>query len=209
MSSNKPTKLLWMDLEMTGLDPEKDRILEVGAIVTDFDFNELDTYEAVIRQTPEALERLKESEWYEYVNGQRQKKGTVYDMASQNGLLEKVQHGEDEAKVREEVAKMISKNFDQLAILAGNSIHQDRRFVRQWWPEVEELLHYRMLDATSYKVLMQGKYGFEFNKPDEHRALEDIRGSIQEVQYYLKKLPRYLAADEQVVEDNQVEGVET
>lgn len=193
MSKDKnPEKLLWIDLEMTGLDPEVDRILEIGLIVTDFDFKELDTYEAVIHQEPSELKRLKESDWYEYSYGKRKKIGTVYDMAQKNGLLDKVASGKSEQDVQREVVEIIKKNFDQRAVLAGNSIHQDRRFIRQWWPEVEGLLHYRMLDITSFKILMQGKFGEEFRKQDEHRALEDIRGSIQELGYYLRKLPKYL-----------------
>lgn len=181
-----------MDLEMTGLEPTADRILEVGIVVTDFEFKELDTYEAVIFQKPKTMERLKKADWYEYPGGKRQKIGTVHDMALKNGLIDKVAAGKEEKDVEAEVAKLIRKHFDELAILAGSSIHQDRRFIRRWWPEVEKLLHYRMLDTTAYKILMQGKYGVDFKKPDEHRALEDIRGSIEELRYYLKKLPQYL-----------------
>jgi len=186
--NNIPTKLLWIDLEMTGLEPNDDRILEVGVVVTDFEFNELDTYEAVVFQEPEILERMKSADWYEYPDGKRTKVGTVYDMASKNGLVDRIEAGKSEEEVEKDVARLIRKNFDELAILAGSSIHQDRRFIRNWWPEVETLLHYRMLDVTAYKILMQGKYGVEFMKPDEHRALGDIRGSIQELQYYLKKM---------------------
>lgn len=190
--NNNPKKLLWMDLEMTGLNPEADRILEVGLIVTDFEFNELETYEAVVFQEQSELDRLKKSDWYEYVDGKRRKVGSVYDMAKKSGLLDKITTGKPESEVEKDVAKIISKNFDGLAILAGNSIHQDRRFIRSWWPKVEALLHYRMMDITSFKILMQGKFGQEFRKPDEHRALEDIRGSIQELGYYLRKLPKFL-----------------
>ena len=190
-----------MDLEMTGLNPVKDRILEVGLIVTDFDFNELATYEAVIFQEPSTLERLKQSDWYEYSNGKRVKKGSVYGMTQKSGLLARISTGKPESQVEQEIAKLIQDNFDQLAILSGNSIHQDRKFIRTWWPRVETLLHYRMLDVTSFKIWMQGKYGQEFRKPDQHRALEDIRGSIQELGYYLRKLPKYLEDSNAASED--------
>ena len=71
-----------------------------------------------------------------------------------------------EQKVAADFAKFIQKHFDEPAVLAGNSIHQDRRFMRKWWPEVDGLLHYRMLDVSSYKIIMQGKYGKEFVKRD-------------------------------------------
>ena len=183
-----PTKLLWIDLEMTGLDPIEDRILEVGVIVTDFSFEELDSYEAVIKQPQAVLNRMKKAAWYEWEGTQRVKVGTVYDMAKSNGLLDKIAEGEDEDKVEKQLIKLVEKNFDKPAVLAGNSIHQDRRFIRQWWPDLEQKLHYRMLDVTSFKIWMQGSRGQEFQKPDAHRALEDIRGSIGELKHYLNRL---------------------
>jgi oligoribonuclease len=72
--------------------------------------------------------------------------------------------------------------------LAGNSIHNDRNFIKRWWPEVDELLHYRMLDVSSLKIIMQGKYGLSFEKNDAHRAYDDIQASIAELQYYLEWL---------------------
>jgi oligoribonuclease len=188
MSKNYPSKLLWLDLEMTGLDPVNDRILEVGAIVTDFKFKEFDSFTAVIKQSDKVLSRMKTAAWYDFTGGKRVKKGTVYDMASQNGLVERVSQGLDEMKTEELLVEVVKKHFNQLAVLAGNSIHQDRRFIRQWWPNLEKLLHYRMLDVSSFKVWMQGAYSTEFKKPDQHRALEDIRGSISELKYYLRKL---------------------
>jgi oligoribonuclease len=77
---------------------------------------------------------------------------------------------------------------DEPAVLAGNSIHNDRIFIKKWWPEVEALLHYRMLDVTTLKIIMQGKYGYEFEKNDAHRAFDDIQASIAELQHYLEKL---------------------
>lgn len=183
-----PKKLLWVDLEMTGLDPNHDRILEVGAVVTDFKFNELDTYEAVVKQSQADLDRMRRAPWYEWQGSRRVQTGTVYDMAEQNGLLEKVAKGKDETIVQQELINVVRHHFDQSVVLAGNSIHQDRRFIRKWWPELEKMLHYRMLDVTSFKIWMQGSRGHEFQKPDDHRALEDIRGSIEELQYYLNQL---------------------
>jgi oligoribonuclease len=166
-----PTKLLWIDLEMTGLDPEIDRIIEVGVIITDFDFNELATYETVIKQDLDAL--------------------TLDPWITDNltNLLTQVPAGKDEQEVIAGLMKLIDENFDEApVILAGNSIHQDRRFIRQWWPELEARLHYRMLDVSSFKIWMMGKHGTIFHKPEQHRALEDIRGSIQELRQYVDKI---------------------
>ena len=168
----KRAKLLWIDLEMTGLDPAKCRILEVAAIATDWNFQELATYQSVIHQPNRVLRKA--DEWVQE------------NMAE---LLDKSRESErSEARVTEELLDFIRKNFGEKAdvVLAGNSIHQDRRFIRRYWPEIDSRLHYRMLDVSSYKLVAQGLKKREFKKESAHRALEDIRDSIAELQYYLK-----------------------
>lgn len=165
------TKLLWVDLEMTGLEPKSDRILEIAAIVTDFDFNELDSYVSAISQSSEVLANM--NEWCQTTH-----------IAS--GLLKEVATAPAEQQVAKYFEQFIVRNFgNEPAILAGNSIHQDRRFIRQWWPDVEALLHYRMLDVSSYKIIMQGKYHKIFGKKETHKALDDINESIAELKFYL------------------------
>jgi oligoribonuclease len=172
---------------MTGLEPETDRILEVAVIVTDFKFNELVIYEAAVSQSEETLSGM--NEW-------------VKEQDKKSGLSKKVrEEGVAESKVIKDITALIKEQFDQPAVLAGNSIHQDRRFIRKWWPEVDQLLHYRMLDVSSFKVLMQGKYQLGFNKPEVHRALNDIRGSIEELKYYLSRLPKVLKKLETAQDD--------
>lgn len=188
-----PDKLLWLDLEMTGLDPDSDRILEVGAIVTDFELREIEHYEALIKQPERVLDRMKSGDWYNWSSGVRKRMGTVYDMHAQNGLLERVrQDGRREKDVEAELIELVSKHFDSAVYLAGNSIHQDRRFILRWWPKFEAKLHYRMVDVSSFKVFLQGRYGLEYHHPDTHRALDGIRGSISELSYYLKQMPKLL-----------------
>lgn len=178
-----------MDLEMTGLDPDEHRILEVAAIITDFKLKELNKYHAYIKQPGLQLEKMKQAPWYDWTGGVRTLRGTVYDMATNNGLIDSVKkHGKSQGQVEKELIALVKENFEQQPILAGNSIHQDRRFIRRWWPKLEKLLHYRMLDVSSFKVYMQGRYEVDWKKPDEHKALEDIRGSIKELDYYSKKI---------------------
>jgi len=161
-----------MDLEMTGLDPRQHVITEVGVVVTDWEFKTLATYEAIIFHPEEVLDKA--NEW-------------VKKQDLSTGLLEEVRkNGRPEKEVLAELADFIREQFNgEPAVLAGNSIHQDRRFIREWWPEVEELLHYRMLDVSSWKLVMCDKYEVAFAKQERHRAVEDIHESIAELQYYL------------------------
>lgn len=167
------TKLLWVDLEMTGLDANKDVIIEVAAEVTDFTFQTLASYEAVVFQPEEKLNNM--NEW-------------AANQHAKSGLTERVRtEGKPEQIVVRELADFINANFgDEPAVLAGNSIHNDRLFIKQWWPEVDSLLHYRMLDVSSWKLVMQAKYGVSFDKNDAHRAFDDIQASIAELQYYIE-----------------------
>ena len=84
----------------------------------------------------------------------------------------------------------MDKNLDKNTpiILAGNSVHIDRRFIVNYWPRFDSRLHYRMLDVSAWKVVFEGKFRTKFAKPDNHRALDDIRGSIQELEYYLARI---------------------
>jgi oligoribonuclease len=170
--SAAPTKLLWVDLEMTGLDPNEHVIIEVAVEVTDLNFKTLASYEALVLQPEDKLTRM--NEW-----AQKQ-----HDTS---GLTERVRReGRPETEVIHELVGFIKAQFgDEPAVLAGNSIHNDRLFIKQWWPEVEALLHYRMLDVSAWKVLMQGKYDVQFQKKEVHRAFDDIQASIAELQYYL------------------------
>lgn len=173
----KPKKLLWVDLEMTGLDPDKDKILAVAAIVTDWEFNEIATYQAVQKVDPGFMEKQMDTPfWKEYP-------------AVREALFAQNEKGKSCRAVEGELLKFVKKHIgvEDKVLLAGNSIHQDRRFIENEWPRFAEKLHYRMLDVSAWKVVFEGKFAKKFAKPEAHRALEDIRGSIEELKYYLKK----------------------
>ena len=172
-----PKKILWLDLEMTGLDPAEERILEVAVIVTDWQFNELESWESGVGHPLDLVQkRMDESEFY-----------TLYPQNKQQ-LLELCAKSPPEKEVEARLAAFIERHFEsgEPALLAGNSIHTDRGFIRQWWPTVEQKLHYRMLDVSAWKVVMAGKYHTEFTKQETHRAVDDIRESIAELKYYLE-----------------------
>lgn len=168
-----PSKLLWVDLEMTGLEVDKDVIIEVACEITDFEFKTLASYEAIIAHPDDKLANM--NEW-----SARQH--------AASGLIERIKNeGRDEKDVIHELVGFIKAQFgSEPAILAGNSIHNDRAFIKKCWPEVEDLLHYRMLDVTSYKIIAQAKYGVNFAKKEVHRAFDDIQASIAELQFYIE-----------------------
>ncbi len=174
----KHAKLLWIDLEMTGLDPVEDRILEVAAIATDWDFKEIARFEAVKKVGPALMKKRMVGEFWEKYADVRQA------LTAQN------ETGKNGRTVENELLAFIDEHFDadERVLLAGNSIHQDRKFIENEWPRLNAKLHYRMLDVSAWKVVFDGKYGKKFAKPEAHRALEDIQGSIQELKYYLKKV---------------------
>ena len=173
-----PTRLLWVDLEMTGLDCEKDVILEVAAEITDFNFKTLASYEAIVAQPQKTVvERMQKNVWWQDYP------------ANRDEFIQKVATGKPSSQVEQELIALVQEHFgDQPAILGGNSIHNDRNFIKQWWPALDLKLHYRMLDVSSLKIFMQGKYGVEFEKKEVHRAFDDIQASIAELQYYLEWL---------------------
>lgn len=172
----KHAKLLWVDLEMTGLDPVSDRILEVAAIATDWNFEEFATFEMVVHQPDDIMEQM--NEWCVAQHGA-------------SGLTERVKAAtQDDKAVEQTLITWAKKHFDTTdkILLAGNSIHMDRRFIERQWRDFDALLHYRMLDVSAWKVVFEGKYRKKFAKPEAHRALSDIRGSIEELKYYLGKV---------------------
>jgi len=176
----KNAKILWMDLEMTGLDAANDLILEVAAIATDWDFKEIATYQGVVKHEDMTLdEKLAANSIFWDANPD-----------SKNGLLAQNKDGKDLLEVEDDLLKFINEHFEEgvPVLLGGNSIHMDRRFIVSQWPKVDQRLHYRMLDVSAWKVVFEGKYGKKFAKPQDHRALEDIRGSIMELKYYLGKV---------------------
>ena len=183
MTKVKQATLLWVDLEMTGLDPIEDRILEVAAIATDWDFNEIATYEAAVKVGPRLVEK-------------RMLKGPSAEFfakfpESRDALIKQnEERGRNGRTIENELLAFVDEHFAAglPVLLAGNSVHMDRRFIINEWKRLDERLHYRMLDVSAWKVVFEGKFKKKFAKPEAHRALSDIRGSIEEIKYYLKKI---------------------
>lgn len=174
--ASKKANLLWIDLEMTGLSPVHDKILEVAAIATDWDLNEIATYTGVVKVDEVLMRERMVGEFWE-------KNKVSYD-----ALMAQNANGKSAREIEKELLDFVAQNFDEPIYLAGNSIHQDRKFIEREWKELNEKLHYRMLDVSAWKVYFEGALHQRFLKPENHRALDDIRGSIEELKWYLKKL---------------------
>jgi oligoribonuclease len=167
--------LFWVDLEMTGLDPDTCTIIEIASLVTDNELNILAEGPALVIHQPAALLEKMDA-W----NQEHHKKSGLYDavLASQVSL----------EKAEEETLQFLKAWLPQRkAPLCGNSIWQDRRFLCRYMPKLEGFLHYRNIDVSSFKEVIRRWYpgGAELpRKKEAHRALDDIKESINELRFY-------------------------
>ena len=104
---------------------------------------------------------------------------------SRDALLKQNKTGKTAKEVEKELVRFVNEHFGEEVILAGNSIHQDRKFIDKEWPTLAKKLHYRMFDVSAWKVYFEGAKGKKYIKRDMHRALDDINGSIEEIKWYL------------------------
>ncbi len=169
------TFLVWLDMEMTGLDPERDRIIELAIIVTDSQLQTIaESPVWVIHQDEARLAAM--DEWNRKTHGR-------------SGLTERVRASTlDEAGVEKEALAFIATYVPQAASpLCGNSVGQDRRFMFKYMPQFEAWFHYRNLDVSTLKELCRRwkpEVAKGFSKKADHSAAADIRESIEELKYY-------------------------
>jgi oligoribonuclease len=175
--------LVWIDLEMTGLDPDRDRVIEIATVVTDKQLNWLAEGPVIaIHQGDAILAGM--DEWNTRQHGQ-------------SGLTERVRT----SRVTEREAELATLAFLGRHVepgsspMCGNSICQDRRFLARWMPELEKFFHYRNLDVSTLKELARRwapVVANGFQKESRHLALDDVRDSIDELKYYREHLLRPL-----------------
>ena len=191
----KDNRIVWIDLEMTGLDPKRHVIVEVAALVTDAELNILDEGLDIVVGASEA--ELAEMDDF------------VTKMHTDNGLLDEIKTSTVSVQEAEDaVLELLEKHCDPAhpAPLAGNSIATDRAFIREHMPRLDAALHYRMIDVSTVKELTRRWFPRAyFNQPDKgmaHRALADIVESIRELDYYRRAVfvdtprPETAAAEE-------------
>ncbi len=172
---DKKTNLIWIDLEMTGLDPEQERIIEIATIVTDKDLNVLAEGPAlVVHQSKELMDSM--DDWCTQHHGD-------------SGLTARVLASEiSDSKAEQETLAFLEKWVELgESPMCGNSIGQDRRFLVRYMPKLEDYFHYRNLDVSSLKELAS-RWKPEilkgFKKENKHLALDDVKESIAELVYY-------------------------
>ena len=169
-------RLVWIDLEMTGLDPMHDEIVEIACIVTEGDLTELDEgISLVVKPNDAPLAAMDQF---------------VVDMHTSSGLIDEIPQGISLADANEAVLAYIKSHIPESrkAPLAGSSVYVDRIFLSRYMPDIDAHLHYRIVDVSSIKELTKRWYPRAYyNTPEKtgnHRALADIRESIAELRYY-------------------------
>ena len=169
-----PSNLAFIDLEMTGLDPQRDAILQAALVVTDRELTPLDEYCCDIWQPDDVLALMSPF---------------VRDMHQKNGLIDRVRASRTDLRdAQRQLLTRIAAMCDHPAILCGSSIWVDRMFIDRHMPGLAGYLHYRMIDVTSVRLLVErtlGAEGLFVKSPEgEHDALVDIRNSIAELRHY-------------------------
>ncbi len=180
MAPQKNDIIVWLDMEMTGLDPECCVPIQVAMVITSSELKELDSMEITIWQ-PEA--RLSTME------------PIVRNMHTENGLVKQVQKSQTSVGEAEQALLQCLARWckPREGVLAGNSIHQDRRFLRKYFPSIDGYLHYRMIDVSTLKELAKRWYGPEVlyaKGTNQHTALADTRESIAELAHYRETMLR-------------------
>ncbi|KMN33497.1 MULTISPECIES: oligoribonuclease [Chromobacterium] len=167
--------LIWLDMEMTGLNPETDRIIEVAMIVTDSQLNVVAESPVLVIHQPDAvLDGM--DDWNKNTHGK-------------SGLIEKVKASTlGEAEAEQILLDFMAQHVPpRITPMCGNTIHQDRRFMVRWMPKLEEYFHYRNLDVSTLKELCKRwkpEVARGVVKRGKHEALADILESIEELRYY-------------------------
>lgn len=181
MAGSLAPMLVWMDLEMTGLEPTRDVIVEIATLVTDDELNIVaEGPDLVVHQSDEALALMDKF---------------VVDMHTRSGLLPAIKASTISlAEAGEQTLAFIRQHVAEprTVPLCGNSIGTDRRFLAAYLPDIENFLHYRSVDVSSVKELVRRWYpqvrGERPRKQGNHRALDDIRESVNELRYYREKV---------------------
>lgn len=170
-----PGHLIWIDMEMSGLNPETDRVIEVAIVITDVQLNTVaEAPVLVVHQPDDVLERM--DDWNKSTHGK-------------SGLIERVKASTlTEAQVEDQMLAFLEQYVPQgISPMCGNSVHQDRRFLVRYMPRLEAYFLYRNLDVSTLKELVRRwkpELMAGMTKQGKHEALADVHESIDELRYY-------------------------
>ena len=182
MAEEELGPLVWMDLEMSGLDPDRERIIEAAVLITDASLEIVaEGPEIVVHQPDSLLDAM--DEWNTKHHGE-------------SGLTERVRASTiGEAEAEQQLLDFVSAHCEErTAPLCGNSVHQDRRFLSRYMPKLDAYLHYRIIDVSTVKELAKRWYPATYaeipKKVGRHRALDDIKESLEELRWYRQNVFR-------------------
>lgn len=170
----KEIKILWLDLQTTGLNENRDSILEIGMIVTDGLLGEVDAFSKTISASTEQLSKMN---------------NFVQSMHYNSGLLSEIEDSSGLDVIEDRAVEFLERHFNEKVVLHGNSIHFDRRFIRRHMWNFESLLNHKMVDVASFKesfATYKPETGFQRQKTS--RSIDDIKESIKEYKAYLENL---------------------
>jgi oligoribonuclease len=179
MPTQSDLNLVWMDMEMSGLDPKTCVVLEIATLITDKDLNLVAQGPALVVHQPQpVLDAM--DDWNKKHHGE-------------SGLIKEVQNSQTTlAQAEQQTLDFIVQHCKpKSSPLCGNTIYQDRRFLIEYMPKLEDYLHYRLVDVSTVKELVKRWYGPEFQAPQKkqkHKALDDILETIEELKFYRSKV---------------------
>ena len=178
-SSNTQTVFAWLDFEMTGLDPEHDKIVEIATVLTDAHLEFIAEGPSMVIHQPEHVLR----DMVDVVKNMHQTSGLLDEIRESSWTVEDAQRY---------TIDFLHEHMQENTIfqLAGNSVYQDRAFMRNYMPELDKRFHYRLIDVSTVKSLVRYWYPMseyvKMEKQEQHRALDDVYESIEELRHYRK-----------------------